>query len=853
MMKRMAALTILMLAVCAWAQDGTDVRTVPVADFEGEDWARGWELPGAERDDWGGEGETGLVRSDEWASRGDASAKLTFDQWAEGEGEWRVIHLRPGAIGAGDWRGFDALVFNAKVEADDDVRMNVLGGGVEDPNHNRLLSTRIPPGEWTVALRVDQVRVPNADLSKIDLIRFATRANPDERVIYVDNLRLVDRSGERLAFLTEALKTAREVSEDARVTELLQIADQLQQDRAGEHSPDEWQDLRERLTSLTEQAHPVLAEVAREHVGAMAETIGALAVPQQAEEIILPLDPPGEVSAEVRVDALERTQAALEAELQKARVQAAIERQFPDADFAVGIPETPMTLTPDAWAYEGPLGREAHISAARGEFESAQLVILAHKNDLTFVRVTVGPLRGPGVIAPEAIEVAPMGWRMHPTDEVHYADMLRPDVGRFDVLQGQLQPVWVNVHVPRSTPAGEYEGTLTIESAVAPPMEIALRLTVWPFALPERASMQTATHGWKSGDEMADRDARFVIEHRLNPMSIYQWPDPPPLESMARWNRWGADLFNLKRISRMGPRFEQGPDGALRFKEGVRNDYLRRIDKRMTQIEQQAPQLRDHLCAYGFDELGPNLVPAMERFFGELKQRWPYVRTMTSINVPLWENQAIDNLDIAVVTPNLLTPEVRDLLRRQGMEVWWYNLAADQRDPALMRAQFWATMADDLEGVLHWNLGTGDESGPYGEGLWPEPGSRVEDSRSFTWGALIRRGPDSQPLSTIALECWRDGLEDCDYLAMLRERIEAAEALPAGVRAENAALLRHAREMAAVPHSVSEGIMAGDLELAEGADRRDLHTRDGREILAARERCAELIVALDELLGSYAN
>jgi hypothetical protein len=537
--------------------------------------------------------------------------------------------------------------------------------------------------------------------------------------------------------------------------------------------------------------------------------------------------------------------------LQRARVEAAIQREFPDAEFAVGVPEAPMTLTPDAWAYDGPTGREVHIAAARGEFEPAQLVILAHSGDLRDVRVTAGPLRGPGVIAPEEIEVSPMGWRMHPIDEVHYADMLRPDVKRFDVSHGLLQPVWVNVHVPRSAPAGEYAGTLVIESAESPPMEVALRLTVHPFTLPERPSMQTAISGWGASGEMADRNARFVIEHRLNPMQIYQWPDPPPLEQMVRWHEWGGNLFNLKRISRMGPRFEQGPDGALRFKENVRTNYLRRIEKRMVQIEQQAPHLRDHLCVYGFDELGPSLLPAMERFYGEVKERWPSIRTMSAINVPLWENQRIDNLDIAVVTPGLLTPEVRDLLRRQGMEVWWYNLAADQRDPALMRAQFWATMADDLDGVLHWNLGTGDEAGPYGPGLWPEPDSRAEDSRRFTWGALIRRGPEGQPLSTIALECWRDGLEDCDYLALLRERVDATDALPAGVRAENAALLRHAREMAAVPHEVSEGIMGGDLP--EGADRRDLHTRDLRVVVDARDRCAELIVALDALLAAEAN
>jgi hypothetical protein len=81
----------------------------------------------------------------------------------------------------------------------------------------------------------------------------------------------------------------------------------------------------------------------------------------------------------------------------------------------------------------------------------------------------------------------------------------------------------------------------------------------------------------------------------------------------------------------------------------------------------------------------------------------------------------------------------------------------------------------------------------------------------------------------------------------MRERLAAAEKLPAGVQAENAAVLRHAQEMAGVPHSVTGGIMAADR--AEDEDLRDMDTRDMSDILSARATCAELIVALQELSG----
>ncbi|MEA3401723.1 MAG: DUF6067 family protein [Armatimonadota bacterium] len=730
------------------------------------------------------------------------------------------------------------------------------GGGVENPNQNRLFSLTIQPGEWHISLRTDAMRVPDPDLSQIILLRFTTRQNRDRRVIYLDNFRLVDRCERRLARLRSRLDAAAQTApagEQARVLELAGRAEELAASLADTHEPGSRQELRERVAELTANARGMLASLSDATVADAVDALTALSLPAEEAQLMTPLDAPPDVPADADVRALEGALAAVERRLGAARVEAEMQRHFPDAPLAIGIPEAPETLSEFPADYAGAFGREVRIAAARREYEPFQLVIFARDRELTGVRLEVSALRGPGAIAPENIEVAPMGWRPHPGDGIHYADMLRPDVRNFNVKRGGVQPVWINVYVPPETPPGQYSGTVTISAEGMEPQEVGVHLTVWPFTLPKYASLQTATHGWGRSGEWADANARLVISHRFNAMSIYQWPDPPPLETMLRWHQWGADLFNLKRISRMGSgRFEEGPEGQVRFKDSVRNDYLRRVDKRIQQVRERAPWLMDHLVLYGFDELGSGLVPALEDMYGEFKRRYPQVRTMTTVNVPLWEDyERIENLDIVAVVTRLLSPEVCDLLRQQGMEVWWYNLRAAQRDEVLMRVQYWATMHDDLDGVLHWNLSAGGGAGPYGEGLWPEPGSRDEDSRSFTWGGLIRRAPDGRPLSTVAFEYWREGMEDCDYLAMLRELVSQAEALPEDVRERHATLLRRGREMAAVPEWVTTGMMeAGCEEELPQRVREQRHTGDMQVILEARRRTAELIVGLQHLLAA---
>src|SRR5690606_9585122 len=170
-----------------------------------------------------------------------------------------------------------------------------------------------------------------------------------------------------------------------------------------------------------------------------------------------------------------------------------------------------------------------------------------------------------------------------------------------------------------------------------------------------------------------------------------------------------------------------------------------------------------------------------------------------------------------------LTPEVVEDLHAKGHRVWWYNIYAKQDDPVRTRVQFWGTFKDGIDGVLHYNLrqaGDGtNPSLPWSASLWPA-GTRTD-------GGVKRMTAEDRPISTVAFDYWREGMEDVEYLALLRD---AAGELRARVREEAdlgdgddesgtlasasasheiRALLREADALVRVPEHVSRGILGG--------------------------------------------
>src|SRR5262245_13357884 len=135
---------------------------------------------------------------------------------------------------------------------------------------------------------------------------------------------------------------------------------------------------------------------------------------------------------------------------------------------------------------------EVNLAAARGEYESFQVVAGGSSKGLSNVNFTVSDLKGPnGQIIPQANSTlnrekymhvtssSPNRGSNHPLPPGWYADALIPFVdpatGKapvnatlkavpFEVKAGNNQPIWVDLLVPRGAAAGDYTGSYTISS-----------------------------------------------------------------------------------------------------------------------------------------------------------------------------------------------------------------------------------------------------------------------------------------------------------------------------------------------------------------------------------------------------
>ena len=180
-----------------------------------------------------------------------------------------------------------------------------------------------------------------------------------------------------------------------------------------------------------------------------------------------------------------------------------------------------------------------HLSAARNEFEAAQIAITGAAANVTAVATD---LTGPGGTLP-----APRLYREALVDLAYpsapdgatgpWPDALVPDVDEvvgearnafpFDVPAGETRVLWAELHVPPGTAAGEYAGSIHVAwdggQAVVP-----VGLSVWPFTLPSTSSLRSAFgfaygaipagHGLGWGPAFAQLRARygtFALDHRV--------------------------------------------------------------------------------------------------------------------------------------------------------------------------------------------------------------------------------------------------------------------------------------------------------------------------------------------------
>jgi hypothetical protein len=423
---------------------------------------------------------------------------------------------------------------------------------------------------------------------------------------------------------------------------------------------------------------------------------------------------------------------------------------------------------------------EVDLYAAKGEWESFQIIVRAPSGGLSDVNVTAPALGGPEftLYREHYVYVStgstdwytnrnkPLGPGWYPDGLIPFVD---PETGQdlagaeldavpFDLASGKNQPIWVDVFVPRSAAAGQYQGTFTVTSDQGQ-ATVPFRLTVWDFTLPLQPSLKSCILYWNvRRDLAADQE---LLRHRLMPFTIN-----------LDYERSLVDTLGLNATNAGFWSGASGSSGTINPAPSVATFQQA--------AAQHEPEV--HLYNYTADEVGSNTA-----IFDELKE---WARNMHAAG--------IDNLITMAPLPALyddgsgtgrsvvdiwaLLPkgyvrtesEVKYVISK-GDEVWSYNTMLQDSYSPKWRLDFlpinyriqpgFINQSLDLTGLLYWRAD-----------LWSsDPWNDVEVYSGSAPGEALLVYPAGEVglpgvIGSMRLKYLRDGVDDYEYIALLKQQ-----------------------------------------------------------------------------------
>ena len=493
----------------------------------------------------------------------------------------------------------------------------------------------------------------------------------------------------------------------------------------------------------------------------------------------------------------------------------------------------------------GVLTRRVQLEAARDETESFQLVLMPAGGKLSGVSVEATGLEGPGGEIPvqwHRVDYVETIEPRYPTQYVGWwPDPLLPP-GPFDVAAQERQPLWFSVSVPPEARPGTYRGRVTIRhgrQSLAVPVELRVR----SFRLPRPGTLATAFGNYAPvlsenyygrGDyrqkmrlEDYARWCEFMGHYRLGPKNA-----GAEYAVVARdGNGWRADLSALKAtVGDLTPKYyapysvavHRLPSAPHPFRADYRpdtSDWARQTAA--IAQEWQRLGLPRQAFIYGVDEPAPGHYPLLADAYRKLRQLVPNYPIMQTVN----HQEPVELAGLVGIWCPLasrLDAEFYAKRRDAGDTLWTYvccgpthpyaNFFVD-RPATEHRVLFWQTWQHEAKGFLYWCLcyWQGLPLPGTGKPCWPDVPIRFKDlgtARSFKVngdGVLLYPGPNMTPYPSIRLEVIRDGIEDYEYLSLLKRLLCEVKALPASKRPQPE-LLAKAEDLSKVPTYISRSM-----------------------------------------------
>ena len=421
-----------------------------------------------------------------------------------------------------------------------------------------------------------------------------------------------------------------------------------------------------------------------------------------------------------------------------------------------------------------------------------------------------------------------------------WPDALPPLVRPIDVPSGENQPLWVLVHVPRDARSGDYAGQVVLRadgwSASAPIRLHVWDFALPDKTHLETGYGLSADTIWRYHQAKSEADKRQVFDmylkcladHRLSPyqpapldpIRVKFLPDAKPPRAEVDFSAFDAAM------SRVLEKYHFN-SFVLPIEGMGGGTYQSRAEPQIGQYRENTPQYQAMFSSY-VKQLEQHL-----REKGWLRMAYIYWFDEPDQKDFAFVRSGMERLHrYAPGLTRMLTKEPRDTLpgcvdlwcpispqydsqaaqqrRKHGERFWWYVCCGPKAPycglfidhPATdLRVWNWQTWQRDIVGTLiwetvHWTSPTAfpdkpqnpyqDPMGYVADGSMP-PGTKQYwgngDGR-FLYPPLSAAVPGlsgqdpviEPPVSSIRLEMLREGVEDYEYLCILRERLAAHRA-----------------------------------------------------------------------------
>ncbi|MFD2082722.1 protein of unknown function [Actinopolymorpha cephalotaxi] len=498
----------------------------------------------------------------------------------------------------------------------------------------------------------------------------------------------------------------------------------------------------------------------------------------------------------------------------------------PQSDFGLASADSMALVYPKDLAFTS-TGSAPVVRLAKGEYESAQAVVLPYAEELHGVQAQVSSVRGPdgkpasdsdlqATIAPVgSLDTTPSSAYRRPVYKGWTPDPIRDDLTTVDVAATDVQPYWIRVHASDAAPTGTYSITLRFSADGRAARTMTVTAKVWAFAIPDQPKLLTSfqytpritNEAYGVTDPAQQEQLRneywsFLNDYKIKPDQIYTVDGnpaipgdfrirPTPVEDVV----YIRDHYGLRHFN------------ALYLNSGLldRNKpetWQAQIDTWLDQLDTAMASYRaagvdQNAYVYGFDEATGPMLQAAKQTFAAIKARFPDLPIMTTLRD---NSMGVDTglaglVDIWVPQQDLYNQAVAERTRARGDQAWWYPDIATGHPlpnwfngfPPIDARMLMGPMSYQagVEGVLYYatNRWLPDQHAAQplvDDGIFSRF-NPVTFGTTAGDGSLFYPGPHG-PMASIRIENFRDGMEDYNLLWTLRQELTEHPDAPDGLR-----------------------------------------------------------------------